>query len=112
VATGGLLLLAACSSGDGVPEASPRPTTTTIAPAAAEVTVRGVVAGVFASARVVQLNPPVNGISNIALTADTELVRSGGARATLNDVSPGATIEAVGRASNADTVVARKVTLL
>jgi hypothetical protein len=95
-----------------VPEASPRLTTTTTAPAAAEVTVRGVVATVAASARVIQLRAPVNGFSDVALSTDTEIVRANGAPVTLNDVMPGANIEAVGRATNAQAIVARKVTLL
>ncbi|MDQ2825805.1 MAG: hypothetical protein M3Y04_02375 [Actinomycetota bacterium] len=37
--------------------------------------------------------------------------RTGGTPATLSDVTPGATIEAVGRPSNAQTIVARKLTL-
>ncbi|MDQ6726311.1 MAG: hypothetical protein M3066_09150 [Actinomycetota bacterium] len=105
-------MLAGCASGDGVPEASPQPTTTTTAPAAAEVTVRGVVAGVSGSARVVQLSPPVSGYSNLALTTDTQIVRANGAPATLGDVTAGATIEAVGRATDAQSIVARKLTLL
>lgn len=115
-AVAGLLLLAACTSGDGVPDPAVRATTTTeatsTAPPAAEVTVRGVVAGVFASARVVQLNPPVNGFVNVALGVDTEIVRADRTRGGLNDVTPGSTIEAVGRPGTPDTLVARQVTLL
>lgn len=77
----------------------------------AETTVRGVVGGVFASARVIQLIPAVNGISSVALTVETEFIRAGGARAALSDVSPGVTIEAVGRSSAPGTLVARRITL-
>jgi ABC-type Fe3+-hydroxamate transport system substrate-binding protein len=99
--------LAACSSGDGVP--APAPTTSTTV---ADVTVRGVVATVSASARVVTLGPPVGGVANLALTADTEIVRADGSRAGLADVRAGATVEATGRPSTADTVVARRLVLL
>jgi len=106
----GLLLLTACTSGDGVPKAGGGAVTTTAA--AAEVVLRGSVAVVFASARVMQLSPPVNGVANVALTTDTEIVRAGGARATLGDITPGSMIEAVGRPSTAETLVARRITLL
>lgn len=73
---------------------------------------RGVVAGTFASARVITLRAAVSGFANIALTDETEIVRSTGARAALSDVGPGANIEAVGRASTPDTLLARRVVLL
>ena len=108
-----LLLLAACSSGDYTDVPAPAPpastTTTTLAP---EVTVRGVVSGVFASARVITLSPAVRGIANLALTTDTELVRPNGAKVGVNDIAAGATVEAVGRPSTADTLVARRVVLV
>jgi hypothetical protein len=99
---------AACSSGDGVP--APPPTTST-STTVADVTVRGVVATVSASARVVTLGPPVGGVANLALTTDTEIVRADGSRAGLADVRAGATVEATGRPSTADTVVARRLVL-
>lgn len=73
---------------------------------------RGVVAGTFASARVITLRAPVGGFANIALTNETEIVRSTGARAALGDIGPGAEVEAVGRASTPDTLLARRVVLL
>jgi len=88
------------------------PTTANFTPVPAEITLRGTVAGVFASARVIQLVPPANGTASVALSADTEFVRAGGGRATLADVTTGATIEAVGHSSAPGTIVARKVTLL
>jgi len=106
----GLLLLTGCTSGDGVPKAGGGALTT--APAAAELTLRGSVAVVFASARVIQLSPPVNGIANVALTTETEIVRAGGARATMRDIMPSSMIEAVGRPGTAETLVARRITLL
>ena len=73
---------------------------------------RGVVAGTFASARVIGLRAPVNGFVNIALTNETEVVRANGARATLADIGTGANVEAVGRPSTPDTLLARRVALL
>ena len=111
-----LLLLAACSSGDydagPAPPASSAPAATTTTTLAPEVTVRGVVSGVFASARVITLAPPVRGVANLALTTDTEVVRGNGTRAAVNDISAGATVEATGRQSTPDTLVARRVVLL
>ena len=72
---------------------------------------RGVVSGVFASARVITLAPPVGGVANVALTTDTELVRGNGARVGVSDIVAGATVEATGRPSTADTLVARRVVL-
>jgi hypothetical protein len=105
-----LLVLAACSSGDYT--AAPAPTATTTTTPAAEVTVRGVVSGVFASARVITLAPGVHGITNLALTAETELVRGNGARLGVTDVAAGATVEATGRPGTPGTLVARRVVLL
>lgn len=110
------LLLAACSSGDynaePAPPASSAPAPTTTTTVAPEVTVRGVVSGVFASARVITLSPPVRGVANLALTTDTVIVRGNGAAAGVNDISAGATVEATGRPSTAETLVARRVVLL
>jgi hypothetical protein len=75
------------------------------------VTVRGVVASVAASARVVTLAQPVGGVTNVALTADTEVVRSSGARAGAGDIATGATIEATGPPGTPGTLVARRVVL-
>jgi ABC-type Fe3+-hydroxamate transport system substrate-binding protein len=98
-----------CASGDTLPRPVPATTTSTTV---ADVTVRGVVTAVSASARVVSLAPPVGGIANLALTADTEIVRADGTRAGLADVRAGATVEATGRPSTADTIVARRLVLL
>ena len=85
------------------------PTATTAAP---EVTVRGVVAQTLASARVVVLAQPVAGFAHLAFTTDTEVVRANGARTAINDISPGSTVEATGRPSTSDTLLARRVVLL
>ena len=76
-----------------------------------DVTVRGVVASVSASARVVMLAQPVNGFSTLAIAANTDIARANGARASLADVAPGATVEATGRPSTSGTVVVRRLVL-
>ena len=131
-----MLLLAGCSSGDyRSPEgdAAPRTaitpsttatsttatsttrpsgTTSSSATTVAEITVRGVVGGTFASARVISLRAPVSGFVNIALTNETEIVRANGSRATLGEITAGAEVEATGRRSTQDTLLARRVVLL
>lgn len=89
-------------------------TTVTAGTTAGELTVRGVVSDVSASARVIRIDPPVNGVANLALTGDTEIVRSGagGAPGTISDVHMGATVEATGRPSAPDTLVVRRLVLL
>lgn len=75
-------------------------------------TVRGVVASVSASAKVVALNPPANGVASVALTTDTVIVRADGTtRASLADVVVGSTVQATGRPSAADTIVASRLIL-
>ena len=69
-------------------------------------------AGTFASARVVMLREPVSGVLNIAFTDQTEVVRSSGARASFGDILAAATVEAVGQAGTADTLIARRVVIL
>ncbi len=117
MAAASLLFLAACGAGDG---AYPRVSTTisnpttsnpTTSTSVAGVTVRGVVATVSASARVVTLSAPVNGVTQLALTADTEIVRLNGTRATLADVVPGAIVEATGRPGSPGTVVVSRLVL-
>lgn len=72
---------------------------------------RGVVGGVFASARVVSLGQPVDGVANIALTDQTQIVRANGEQAAITDIAPGTMIEATGRPSPPDTLVARRLVL-
>jgi hypothetical protein len=73
--------------------------------------VRAVVATSSASARVVTLAEPVAGFSNIALVADTEIVRPSGAAATVSDLAPGATIDVTGGPGAPGALVARRVVL-
>lgn len=69
------------------------------------------VATFSASARVVTLAQPVDGVSNVALVADTQIVRASGAAATVSDLVPRATIEITGRPGAPGTIVARMVVL-
>jgi hypothetical protein len=71
--------------------------------------VRGVVATVSASARVVALAPPVDGVVNLALTIDAEIVRPDGLRVAVGDIVPGAGVEATGRRSSPDTLLTRRL---
>lgn len=84
-------------------------TTTT---AAADVTVRGVVGSVSASARVVTLASPVSGFATVALNADAQVRRADGAAVDLGAIVPGTTVEAVGRPGSPGTLIARRLTLL
>jgi len=120
VVVAGLLGLGACSDGDSDPPAtttssssstsptSPIPTTAV----AGDVTIRGTVLTIFSSARVLQLDPPVDGYSRVALTDDTEYRRADGSPATLADVDEGSTVEVTGTAGAEGTVIARRVVLV
>jgi len=114
------MILVACGAGDGAyprvstatpTTASPTTSSPTTSTTVAGVTVRGVVATVSASARVITLAAPVNGVTQLALTVDTEIVRLNGTRVTLADVVPGATVEATGRPGSPGTVVASRLVL-
>ena len=109
-----LLFLVGCSSGDSTEAPAPTtaPATTTTSALAPEVTVRAVMAETLASARVLVLAQPVSGFANVALTTDTEVVRSNGARVAITDIASGATVEVTGRPSAPDTLLARRVVLL
>jgi len=74
--------------------------------------VRGVVASVSASARVVSLAPAVDGVANLALTIDAEIARADGARATVADIGPRASVEATGTRTAPDTLLTRRLVLL
>ena len=106
-----LLSLNACASGDYRSGPPPPPPTTTSTSLAPEVTVRAVVATVSASARVITLAQPVAGFSNVALVADTEMMRPSGAPATMTDLAPRATLEVTGRPGAPGTLVARRIIL-
>jgi hypothetical protein len=106
-----LLSLSACASGDYRSGPPPPTTTTTSTTLAPEVTVRAVVATVSASARVITLAQPVAGFANVAMVADTEMVRPSGAPATVADLAPRATVEVTGRPGAPGTLVARRIVL-
>jgi hypothetical protein len=71
-----------------------------------------VVASFSASARVVSLGPPVDGVANLALTIDAEIVRANGARATVADIGPGITVEATGPRTGSDSLLTRRLVLV
>ena len=65
------------------------------------------------SARIVTLAQPVDGITNVVLPADAELVRATGAKAAPGDLVPRAAVEVTGRpGSTAESLVARRLVLL
>ena len=113
-----LLLLAGCESGNysGGPSPAPSPpastATTTATTVPGEVTVRGVVAQALASARVVVLAQPVSGFTTVALTGDTDVVRTDGAKATIADIVAGASVDATGRPGTPGTLLARRLVVL
>ncbi len=67
---------------------------------------------IFSSARVLQLDPPVDGYSRVALTSDTEYRRADGSAATLADVAEGSTVEVTGTPGAEGSVIARRVVLV
>jgi hypothetical protein len=96
-------------------------TATTVAPTATtgggtgspgEVTVRATVALLFASARVLQLDPAVNGYSRVALGPDTEYRRADGSAASFQDVEEGSSVEVTGEPGATGTLIARLVVLV
>ena len=70
------------------------------------------VGSVSASARVVSLAPAVDGVANLALTVDAEIVRANGARAGVADIARGASVEGTGTRSAPDTLLTRRLVLL
>ncbi len=83
-------------------------TATTVA---GDVTLRGTVLTVFASARVLELDPPVNGYSRVALTSDTEYRLADGSAGSLIDIQEGSTIEVTGEPGSPGSLIARLVVL-
>ena len=83
-------------------------TATTVA---GDVTLRGTVLTVFASARVLELDPPVNGYSRVALTSDTEYRLADGSAGSLIDIQEGSTIEVTGEPGSPGSLIARQVVL-
>ncbi len=86
------------------------PTTAVGAPG--EVTIRATVLTVFASARVLQLDPPVNGYSRAALTSETEYRLADGSSGSLQDVDDGSKVEVTGEPGAAGTLIARRVVIV
>ena len=84
---------------------------TTTSGVAGPITVRGKVSALFASARVLELDPPVDGYSSVALTGATEFRRADGSPATFADVDEGATVVVTGEPGSAGTVIAHLVVI-
>jgi hypothetical protein len=98
----------ACTSGDFRSDPS-TPTSTTLAP---EVTVRATVGMFLASAQLVILAQRVSDVGNVLVAANTEVVRSSGAPASVSDLVEGAPIEVTGRPATPGSLVARRIVLL
>jgi len=77
-----------------------------------EVTLRGPVSAVFASARVLVFDPPVDGYSRAALTSETEYRLADGSPATLLDVSEGSVVAVTGEPGAPGALIARVVTIV
>lgn len=99
---------AACSSGDY----RSGPVTTRTSTTVAEVTFRGVVGVYSASARVLTLAAPVEGVTNVVVSLDTAVVRSNGTPADPGQLTPQAGVEVTGRPGMPGTLVARRIVLL
>jgi len=99
-----LLLLTHC--------ATPSTTTQPTKGSASGFTIRGVVADVSPSARVIWLQEPVQGFAAIALTAEATLTAADGSELLLRDLRPGMTVQASGEAGESDALLAREVIVL
>lgn len=102
------MLSGACSSGDY----RSGPVTTRTSTTVAEVTLRGVVGLYSASARVLTLGAPVDGVTNVVVSLDTAVVRPDGTRADAGQLVPGAGVEVAGRPGMPGTLIARRIVLL
>ncbi|MEA2686726.1 MAG: hypothetical protein QOE93_1921 [Actinomycetota bacterium] len=98
-------------AGGTVTTATSAPTTATTG-VAGEVTIRGTVSGLFASARVLQFEPPVDGYSRVALTEETEYRRADGSPAAFIDVNEGTRVEVTGEPGSPGALIARLVVVL
>ena len=90
---------------------SSTPTSARATTTVAETRISATVAAVFASAKVIELAEPVQGFSEVALTASTRYRRSSGQPASLSDVRSGSTIQVTGVRSSATALVAREVVI-
>jgi len=71
------------------------------------------VVGVFsASAHVLTLAQPVDGIATVLVATETEVVRADGTKAGPGDLVSRAAIEVLGRPTTPGTIAARRITLL
>jgi phenylpyruvate tautomerase PptA (4-oxalocrotonate tautomerase family) len=74
-------------------------------------TVEGIVADVALSAKVVMLNPPVSGITSVAITDETSISFADGRQAQLQDIERGAVVKASGSAGSPGSLLAREVVI-
>jgi hypothetical protein len=77
-----------------------------------ETTVRGTVAAVSASARVLDLEAPVDGYTDVALSSDTEYRKADGSPGALQDVAVGSTVEVTGVPGAPGALLARRVVVV
>ena len=100
------------TTGGSAATTSTTPSGSTGTTVAGDVTLRGTVLTVFASARVLELDPPVKGYSKVALTSDTEYRLADGSPGSLVDVDEGSTVDVTGVPGSPGTVIARLVVLV
>lgn len=77
-----------------------------------EITIIGKVMDVALSARVIQLEQPVEGINSIALTDKTKIISVNGEETGLQSITHGAQIQATGKMGSPGSLVAIQIALL
>lgn len=77
-----------------------------------EITITGTVMDVALSARVIQLEQPVDGIKSIALTDKTKIISVDGEEIGLQSIAHGAQIQATGKMGSPESLVAIQIILL
>lgn len=77
-----------------------------------EITITGTVMDVALSARVIQLEQPVDGIKSIALTDKTKIISVDGEEIGLQSIIHGAQIQATGKIGSPESLVAIQIILL
>ncbi len=75
-------------------------------------TIAGTVRDVALSARIITLDAPVEGVSTIALTEETQLTSADGDDLALRDIKPGVGIKVFGERGEAEALIARQVVVL
>ncbi|MEA2932558.1 MAG: hypothetical protein QOI56_1343, partial [Actinomycetota bacterium] len=67
---------------------------------------------VFASARVLRFEPPLDGYSTVVVGSGTEFRKADGSPGSLQDVGDGSQVEVTGDAGEPGTLLARRVVVL